>query len=92
MRSKLFIALRASAISQAMPTYTFSFAERVGFEQAQKKSADARNASQLLAYTLTPPLVLRPHTEQGRAKTRATAQHRTHKNTGGRHGTNAHAI
>ncbi|MEQ5676778.1 hypothetical protein ABN339_20025, partial [Providencia stuartii] len=57
----------------------------MGFEQAQKKSADARNASQLLAYTLTPPLVLRPHTEQGRAKTQGNSATPNGKNTGEKH-------
>ncbi|MEY0142659.1 MobQ family relaxase [Providencia rettgeri] len=66
-----------------MPTYTSAIADVWAFEQAQKKSADARNASQCLLTRSPPPLVLRPHTEQGRAKTRAHAQHRNTKNTGG---------
>lgn len=79
MRKQALPLLYELASSKAMPTYTLLFAQRVGFEQAQKKSADARNASQLLAYTLTPPSVLLAHTGQGRAKTKAHAQHATPK-------------
>lgn len=74
MRQQVFSLLYELASSKAMPTYTFSFAERVVSTRLRATPADARNASRLLAYTLTPQLVLRPHTSRGELKHKAKAK------------------